>query len=149
MPRPRYRQYKDELLAFVRENHLEDTVRFLGWRSDVKQIMSLCTLNVLASVGPEGAPRVIPEGWAMGLPAIVADHSGPAEIVRDGVDGLHFRTGDASDLANKINHLLSEPQSRASMQQAGLERTRELFSARKYARRIEMIWSQIVEDSKP
>ena len=33
---------------------------------------------------------------------------GMAEVVRDGVDGLHFRAGDAGDLAARIEFLLAD-----------------------------------------
>lgn len=144
IPRPRFRSYKEALLEQTRRLGLEHVVHFLGWRSDVKELLSLCTINVLASVGLEGAGRVIGEGWAVGVPAVVAGHSGPAEIVRHGVDGLHFRTGDAADLAACLERLLAEPQTRAAMQRAGLARARDLFDARRNARRVEQVWERAV-----
>jgi glycosyltransferase involved in cell wall biosynthesis len=147
IPRPHYQPYKDRLTALAREKGIEDAVRFLGWRSDVKQLLSLCTANVLASTEPEAAGRVIPEGWAVGVPAIVADHTGPAEIVRDKIDGLHFRAGNSSDLATKINYLLSEPYTRTMMQQNGKKRALELFEAQKNARTMEILWEHVIRES--
>ena len=51
---------------------------------------------------------VIQEAFAAGCPAIVSDVGGMAEVVRDGVDGLHFRAGDAGDLAARIEFLLAD-----------------------------------------
>jgi GT2 family glycosyltransferase len=39
----------------------------------------------------------------------VSDHGGLAEQVQDGVDGLRFRPGDASELARALKRLLDEP----------------------------------------
>jgi glycosyltransferase involved in cell wall biosynthesis len=144
VPRPRYQSYKEELFDLVRRERLEDHVHFLGWRADVKQVMALFTVNVLASVGPEGAGRVIPEGWAVGAPAVVCDHTGPAELVQDGVNGLHFRTGDAHDLAVKVMCLLSDTQIRDAMQKSGLGRARELYGAAAHARAVEQVWARAV-----
>lgn len=142
IPRPRFQRYKDRLLTQVHRLGLKDVVLFLGWRDDIKDILSLSTVNVLASIGLEGAGRVIAEGWAVRVPAVVARHSGPAEIVRHGVDGLHFCTGDAADLARCIERLLAEPETRAAMQEAGRARAEELFDARRNAQSVERVWER-------
>jgi len=144
IPRPRYEPYKEQLVTIVRERKIQNCVRFLGWRTDVRQLLALSTVNVLASERPEGAGRVIPEGWAAGVPAVVADHTGPAEIVRDGLDGLHFRTGDPVDLARKIEYLLAHPAQRLAMRSSGRERASKLFDVRQNTRRIESIWEEVV-----
>lgn len=148
IPRARYRVYKESLMARSAAYGLDRTIRFLGWRSDIKRLLSLCAVNVLASVGPEGAGRVIGEGWAVGVPAVVPDHTGPAELVRDGIDGFHFRSGDAADLAEKIVILLKDSQRRTQMGRAGRERALELFDARKNAARVCEILEALVAASK-
>jgi hypothetical protein len=40
---------------------------------------------------------------------VTSDIGGMAEYVRDGVDGLHFRAGDAGDLARVLGRCLREP----------------------------------------
>jgi glycosyltransferase involved in cell wall biosynthesis len=144
IPRPRYQAYKEQLLTFVGKERLGNHIHFLGWRADVKEVMALFAVNVLASVGPEGAGRVIPEGWAVGVPAVVCNHSGPAELVQDGVNGLHFRTGDAADLADKVMRLLSDAQMRVAMQSAGRERALRLFGGAAHAQRVEHVWERAV-----
>jgi glycosyltransferase involved in cell wall biosynthesis len=145
IPRPRYADYKDELENLVKGYQLENVVRFLGWRSDVKQLLALASVNILASIGPEGAGRVIPEGWAVGTPAVVANHSGPAELVRDGVDGFHFSNGDACSLADKIERLLDHPGQITEMGRRGRERALRLFDARENAQQVQSIWEQAIQ----
>jgi len=82
----------------------------------------LAALDVLVvpSVWLENAPFVIREAFAAGLPVVASDLGGMAEMVRDGVDGLRFRTGDATDLARVLQRLLDEPDLLARLQ-AGVE----------------------------
>ena len=50
-------------------------------------------------------PVNVVEAFACGLPVIASDAGAPAEIVRDGTNGLLFRSGDSSDLAAKARLL--------------------------------------------
>lgn len=56
----------------------------------------------------ENSPNVILEAQALGVPVIAADHGGMAEMVRDGVDGLLFRPGDAGSLEHALHLLVSD-----------------------------------------
>ena len=57
---------------------------------------------IVPSIWWENSPLVIQEAFMYGRPVICSDIGGMAEKVRDGVDGLHFRAGDAQDLADTI-----------------------------------------------
>ncbi len=51
---------------------------------------------------------VISEAWHFGRPVIASNQGGPAERVRDGVDGLLFELGDARALAETMRHAVTE-----------------------------------------
>jgi glycosyltransferase involved in cell wall biosynthesis len=51
---------------------------------------------------------VIQEAFFHGRPVICAGIGGMAEKVRDGVDGLHFRVGDAVDLAGVMQRAVTQ-----------------------------------------
>jgi glycosyltransferase involved in cell wall biosynthesis len=79
-------------------------VRFLGpYENDgVLDLMAECDYVLTPSVWWENSPVVIQEAYAAGRPVICTGIGGMAEKVRDGVSGLHFRRGDAVDLARVI-----------------------------------------------
>ncbi|MBI5103611.1 MAG: glycosyltransferase [Solirubrobacterales bacterium] len=62
-------------------------VRFLGERDDVPRVMRALDLLLVPS-WREAFGRVAAEALATGVPVIATDAGGPAEIVRDGVDGV-------------------------------------------------------------
>jgi glycosyltransferase involved in cell wall biosynthesis len=64
---------------------------------------------VVPSLWWENSPLVIQEAFHFGRPVICSDIGGMAEKVRDGVDGLHFRAGDAASLADAIRRAATEP----------------------------------------
>ena len=79
-------------------------LRFLGpyENSGVLDLMAECDYVLTPSVWWENSPVVIQEAFAAGRPVICTGIGGMAEKVQDGVSGLHFRRGDAADLARVI-----------------------------------------------
>ena len=64
---------------------------------------------VVPSLWYENSPITIHEAFLTETPVLASGIGGMAEFVRDGVDGLHFEVGDASDLAAKMRRLVEEP----------------------------------------
>jgi glycosyltransferase involved in cell wall biosynthesis len=87
-------------------------------------LLPLADVTVVPSVFPEAFGMVAAEAAAAGSPPLVARHSGLAEIA-DGLEAEYpevhrhlaaFATGDAEDLARKLDELLSLPhESRAAL----------------------------------
>lgn len=90
---------------------LKDTVDFGGpYRpSDVHGIVQGCGWVIVPSLWWENSPSVIQEAFAGGRPVICSNVGGMAEKVLDGVSGLHFRVGSASDLAACIEQAATKP----------------------------------------
>jgi glycosyltransferase involved in cell wall biosynthesis len=64
---------------------------------------------VVPSIWFENSPITIHESFLFRTPVLTSDIGGMAELVRDGVDGLHFGAGDVDDLAAKLARLAAEP----------------------------------------
>lgn len=73
--------------------------------------------------------RVIVEAFATATPVVAAGHGAAAELVADGVTGLHFRPGDARDLAAKVTYLAAQPPLRARMGRAARDDFESRFTA--------------------
>ncbi len=77
--------------------------------------MAQAAYLVIPSTWYENFPRTIVESFAMGLPVIASRLGAMAEIVEDGVTGLHFQPGNAVDLAAKIQWAQAHPAEMATM----------------------------------
>src|SRR5262249_39473929 len=51
---------------------------------------------------------VLLESWANAKPNLVYRAGGPAELVRDGLDGLHAKSGDVAELAVQLARLVAD-----------------------------------------
>lgn len=70
---------------------------------------------------------VLLEAWANGKPNLVSHAGGPAELVRDGIDGLQARCGKVIELADQLLRLVTDPGLRGSLGEAGRERVGREF----------------------
>ncbi len=70
--------------------------------ADVRTLMQGCDYVLTPSTWWENSPVVIQEAYAVGRPVICTGIGGLAEKVPDGRSGLHFRLGDAADLARVL-----------------------------------------------
>jgi glycosyltransferase involved in cell wall biosynthesis len=73
---------------------------------------------VFPSIWYEGFPMTIAEAFACGLPVITSRLGSMAEIVQDGVTGLHFEPGNVADLAAKVEWAWNHPEELTRMGRA-------------------------------
>jgi glycosyltransferase involved in cell wall biosynthesis len=96
----------------VREARRNLAVRFMGRFENacISEILAGLDVLVVPSIWFENSPLTIHEAFLAGVPVLCSDRGGMAELVEDGASGLHFRLGDAGDLARKLQRLLDEPE---------------------------------------
>jgi len=75
----------------------------------VSEEMSRSAFLVMPSECYEGFPMVLAEAFAHELPVVASRLGGMAEIVEDGVTGLHFEAGNAHDLVEKVRWMQEHP----------------------------------------
>lgn len=85
-------------------------VRFLGYRSDVRDVFADLDLLVLSS-DTEGMPNVVLEAMALGVPVVATAVGGTPELVRDGVTGILVPAADTAALAEGILRALQDRRS--------------------------------------
>lgn len=94
--------------------------RCLGYRplTEIMRRMGRAQYIVLPSICYENSPRTIVEAFSCGLPVIASRLGALADLVKDGVTGLLFNPGDASDLAAKMAWAQANPEQMLRMGQA-------------------------------
>lgn len=99
------RAYLAEIERTITAEGLGDRVHLLGERHDVPAIMgSLDALLVPSWEEPFG--RVVIEAMALGVPVVATSVGGPAEIIRDDVEGILLAPRDPGRWAEAITRLV-------------------------------------------
>jgi len=94
--------------------------KYLGYqeRAQVLQLLGRASFLVAPSTCYETFGLVGIEAFSCGTPVIASRRGSFGELVRDGITGLLFEPGDASDLANKIQWALAHPDAMREMGRA-------------------------------
>jgi glycosyltransferase involved in cell wall biosynthesis len=126
-------------------------VTWLGSREpkDVVSLLREATCLVFPSECYETFGRVIVEAFAAGTPVVAAGHGAAAELVADGITGVLFRPGDASDLAAKVIHLNSQPVLRGRMRAAARSDFESRFTADVNYRSLVNIYRRAIAGASP
>ena len=107
-----------KLRALARRAGVADRVHFLGWRHDAGALLRAADLFVCSSrIEPLG--NMVIEAWSAGCPVVAAAAAGPAELIRDGQDGLIVAHEDPTALATAITRLLDDRPYAAALATAG------------------------------
>jgi glycosyltransferase involved in cell wall biosynthesis len=102
-------EFQEEFTALL--DATEDNVAFAGQydHEELPALMEATDWVMVPSIWWENSPLVIQEAFLHGRPVICSNIGGMAEKVTDGVDGLHFRAGDARSLADTIRRAVEDP----------------------------------------
>lgn len=134
-------ELKPQLLAQKERLGLGNEVVFAGKVKKPFALMNRGEFFVMASRF-EGFPMAHGEALACGLPVVATDcPSGPAEIVRDGVDGILVPPGDVTALATAIEKLISNQELRSNLSAKAQEVTQR-FSISKVIADWEVLFAR-------
>ena len=98
-------EYVKQLHQTIDELQLGDRVQFLGFRSDVAELMQACDAVAHTSVTAEPFGRVIVEAMFSRRPVIATAAGGAMELVEPGKTGWLTEPGNVEDLIKAISSI--------------------------------------------
>jgi glycosyltransferase involved in cell wall biosynthesis len=140
-------ELRGELEQGCRRLGMDKYVHFTGWREDVADILALCDLFVLPSLG-EHFGRVLIEAMAMAKAVVATSAGGVPEIVLDRETGILVPPAQAEPLAQAVLSHLNDPQWSASLGAAGRRRAETQFSITRHVEAVEDLYREVIEGSK-
>ncbi|MCK5850199.1 MAG: glycosyltransferase family 4 protein [Kiritimatiellae bacterium] len=116
--------YMPELQKWVKDNQLEDAVRFFGFRKDVIDIIQCFDVQVFPSHF-EGTPNTLFEAMAVGNCIVATPTDGQGEILEDNETAVMFKVGDPEDMANKLAQVLTNKELTKSLRANALKKSKD------------------------
>ncbi|CAN5397412.1 hypothetical protein BH10ACT5_BH10ACT5_18880 [soil metagenome] len=123
---------EDALRRLVDHLDIADAVRFLGFRSDVTELMARAGM-LLAPCPNEGLGLTVLEAMAAALPVVAADAGGHSELLADLDDRALFAAGDVDAAAAHLRSLAQDSAARAELGVRERKRQRTQFTPRQQA----------------
>lgn len=117
----------DQLLAQTARLGLEGAVDFVGFRSDVAEVLGALDVFVLSS-SDEGFSLATVQAMAAGLPVVATRCGGPEQIVGDSGGALLVAPNDPAALGEAIVRVIRTPGLANELRTAGRQRARDAFS---------------------
>ena len=122
---------------------LKSVVRFLGFRRDIRRILSGSDLMVLPSHW-EGFGLVLLEAMEAGIPIVATRVGAIPEVMAEGETGIIVPPHDPDALATGLVHLLRHPETAVEMGCAGRRRLSEEFGMRKAVQAHENLYEELL-----
>ena len=140
------KRYRRELERKTKKLGLSSVVQIVDHCSEMDVAYMLSDIVISASTDPEAFGRVVPEAQAMGRIVIGPNHGGATETIRDGETGFLFEPGNADDLAEKLNTVLTmSAEDKKRMAQKAVESVRNEFSTARMCAKTLDVYREILE----
>ena len=131
-----------ELRVMAAKLSLNGHVTFTGVRKDMDGIYAVSDLMVNAS-SIEGLPMTILEAMAAKVVLIVTPVGAVPKVIRHGINGVIFPTGDELGLSKEICSLIDDPSRRESLTERAYRDVCDRFSSAAMVRQYKQIYESI------
>ena len=113
-------EMRPEVEGLARELGIDGRLHFLGFRTDVLDVMAAMDLFILTSHW-EGLPYTVLDAMALQIPVVATAAVGTRDIIQDGVTGVLAPVGEPEAAAAAAARLLSSREEALAMGTAGRE----------------------------
>jgi sugar transferase (PEP-CTERM/EpsH1 system associated) len=122
---------------------VSDRLTLLGHSDEISALMQGFDIFVLPSFN-EGVSNTLLEAMAAGVSIVASDVGGTPELLRNGRDGLLFRSGDVEQLVGHLARLSSDESLRKSLADSARQRVQAEFSMASMLSRYEQLYQEAV-----
>jgi len=136
------REKKERLLSIIDEG-IRERVVFLGYRTEIPSVLRSTDVYVSSSVS-EGLSISVIEAMAMALPVIVSDIPAFRSFIKDGHNGLIFRSEEPDDLARKISLVIENESLRMQIGKNARRTVLERFNIEKMVEDTEKTYMELL-----
>lgn len=137
---------KNNLEKLAVNNGIADRIHFLGFRSDVKELMKISDIFLFTTL-QEGLPRSMMEAMACGLPCVASKIRGNVDLLDEGQGGYLREPSDLEGITECIGFLVGDYSLRKQMGKYNLESIKN-YDVNVVKREIEQIYKEILGEEK-
>ncbi|MEZ9922576.1 glycosyltransferase [Vibrio breoganii] len=133
-----------KIQEMLERSTISSRVHALGYREDAPEVAAASDVIILPTTKREGLCRAVLEANSYGVPAIVSDTGGNAELVSDGQTGIVVPPSDPEALATAIMKLYKDRNLCSEYGIKSKQRTIEKFNVRQGVERTLEIYQSLL-----
>ena len=141
-------EQREEVERAIARASLGGTVRLLGWRDDVPDLLAALDVFLLTSRF-EGLPRAALQAIAASVPVVATDTGGIGEVIATGEDGILVPVGDSRAAAAAVVRLAADPQERQRLAAHARRRLDASFDIRRMVGDLENLYEELLAATVP
>lgn len=143
---PEHPRYRDELLATIKKDGLQDRVSLIGQlpRAEVVEKMRTATALIHASIFEDPFANTIVETLGAGTPLIGSDIGSIREVVAADESALLFQPGNSDELASQMERILTEPDLANRLAKAGVQVIQERYTMDRILDLTESVFEKVL-----
>lgn len=140
---------KAENIESLNKNFTEqetEHIHFLGFRTDVEDLIKITDISVLCTnpmTHKEGVSNAILESLAFGVPVIATNDGGTPEIVASGINGFLIKEFDSLDLKTRIIEILNDDKLNSNLSKNAMRIVKEKFTLNKMTNKYINLYKNI------
>lgn len=136
----------EKLQKLTEELGIEKQIHFLGFRSDIKELLKASDIFIFATL-QEGLPRSMMEAMASGLPCIASKIRGNVDLIEDSKGGFLVEPNDVEGFAEAINKLTDNKELRGETSRYNLEQIKK-FDIENVKHEMSEIYKEVLQRHK-
>lgn len=139
-------EFKDELLRYIKEHHLEKCVAFKPFVENPKEDYEWSDIVIMPSIQPESFGRVAVEAMSASRCVVASNHGGVTEIIDDKKNGVLFTPNNVDSLVKEMELLLQNPSLIKMCVEQALVTFENKFSEKIYKKRFQEVISNLSDE---
>src|SRR5699024_343309 len=136
---------KKNLGSLSKELDIENSVKFLGYRDDIEEILEISDIFVFPSYR-EGLSLSVMEAMCSGLPILASKIRGNSDLVDENLGGYLFEPNDVDKLIYGINELYTDQNKRKQFGKYNKIKSKK-FDVNKILKQIEKVYKNLCQES--
>jgi colanic acid/amylovoran biosynthesis glycosyltransferase len=145
--------YKQQVMRVIQDRRIAERVHLLGFLdypafiAEARRHDIFLSHSVVGSDGETegGAPVTLIEMSAYGMPVLSTLHCDIPEVIIDGRSGLLVPERDIDGLTDRLEYLVTHPETWEQMGRAGRAHIEQEYDCKKQARKLEDIYSGLLD----
>ena len=140
--------YIERLRRIVDKENLQSYVKFLDFKENPYPVVGQADIVLMCSRN-EAFGRVTLEAMLLKKPVIGTNTGGTPELIRKGFNGLLYRPGDYTELADRIEYFITHRGKIKEFGENGYKFATKLFTRKRYGGRVYQLLKGLKKKANP